>query len=51
MTEKISAIWGRISGRLLPFLERVLALMQEHHRKVTMILEFVRPEEIVQSGR
>lgn len=51
MTEKISAIWGRISGRLLPFLERVLALMQEHHRKVAMILEFVRPEEIVQSGR
>ena len=24
MTEKISGIWGRISGRLLPFLERVL---------------------------
>ena len=48
MNEKISGIWGRISGRLLPFLERVLPPMQEHHRKVAMILEFVRPEEIVQ---
>ncbi len=47
MTEKISGIWRRISGRLLPFLERVLPPMQEHHRKVAMILEFVRPEEIV----
>ncbi len=47
MHEKISAIWGRISGRLLPFLERVLPPMQEHHRKVAMILEFVRPEDIV----
>ena len=47
MNEKISGIWGRISGRLLPFLERVLPPMQEHHRKVAMILEFVRPEDIV----
>ncbi len=47
MTEKISGIWGRISGRLLPFLERVLPPMQEHHRKVATILEFVRPEDIV----
>ena len=47
MHEKTIAIWGRISGRLLPFLERVLPPMQEHHRKVAMILEFVRPEDIV----
>ena len=47
MREKISGIWGRISGRLLTFLERVLPLMQEHPRKVAIILEFVRPEDIV----
>lgn len=30
--------------------ERVLPPMQEHHRKVAIILEFVRPEEIVRQN-
>lgn len=47
MYDKISRIWYRIQDRLLPFLERTLPPLLEHHQRVASILEFVRPEEIV----